>query len=216
MHLMRLQAIMLLASAVILSASAPASADDEMCTFDECKILIPAFTAQECGEMYELMENTLIERLVADTNQNVRIQSGVIAALGRMRSTKAVPHLLDRLEFSPSRVVFPDGSSMLVNPGTYDNAYPCILALKNIGALSMEQILAFINKAEKHSQREVLLTKLGWFCFGSEFIRVVEDRTTDASVDGKETKWVQVRSYLPSAARVEGQTDAPQDSTIKK
>lgn len=162
-------------------------------------------SVSEIEKAYDAMELALINRLRNQEATNSTEVAKTIDALGHIRSKKAIPLLLEMLEYNrrTGKVVLLNGVEIRVaGGGTFRHAYVAVGALIDIG-VPLDRCIEEIEKAKDGSLRERLLTKLAYECHGQAFADRVRDRLSNSASGGKK-KWEHVLSILPQREMVTG------------
>ena len=156
---------------------------------------ISSLKEDQIVKVYEAMEARLLARLDDKSNQKGEEIEVIILALGSIRSKKAVPKLMEMIEFS--NVVSKDPTIPTPRGGKYqkrEDFYPALKALVEIG-VNTEDCVTEILKSEPGSQREIILVNLGYSCNRKSFIEDV--RKLSAAEDGdKDGRWKAIISRL--------------------
>ena len=137
-------------------------------------------SAEELKKTYDSIEAVLLKRLKERSSLNPQAVESTIDALGEIRSKKAVPILLEMLDFS--NVVSKDINKPTPVGGKYvlwTDFYPSLKSLINIAGISIPEIIQQLEKAERGSSREELLVVLGWKLHGAAFENRVKSLAAD-------------------------------------
>ena len=168
-----------------------ASAGDAVATLTNS---VDSIAPQDIQLIYDSVEASLIARLRAGEKLDKRERVRVIDVLGHIRSEKAVPYLLDCLEFTQKEVILPDGHQILIGASTHEGTYPVLSALRKIGSLSTDRIVELISQSSDGSKREQILVALGSACDRKAFRSGVRDQISKVGV--KKQRWERILSLL--------------------
>jgi hypothetical protein len=149
---------------------------------------------EDLSKLYDSIEKELTSRLETNKLQPAEKKHEIIKSLGHIRSRKAIPLLLAVLDFKLfENETFPGGFELVNSRMTYENTYPALKALREIG-VPFDKCCEELEKSQAGGLTEKLLGQLGWICHKKKFIDYVKSK---AESDGSNPRWVNLLQLLP-------------------
>ncbi len=176
---------------------------------DSLDVKLSKSTEKEMSDLYSKMVDELIKRLEINgkkretNNVGLKVMTGreliIIQTLGQSRAKKAVPKLLEMIDFLDPGAV---AGGYVLGGGKYgvqSALYPVTAALKNFG-LSLDTCIRELNKSEPDSTCESLLFYMTLVLHGEHFVSYAKSKSK--SRDQKVAKrWKTIYSWVAPNTR---------------
>ena len=171
-----------------------------------CSLLLYALTQaagvqvplspEDIQKAYDANEAALLERLTKRASLKPEEIKTTVEALGHIRSKKAVPLLLEMIEFSTvitgDPMQFLEGGSKL---SSYEYRYPAYRALIEIGNQPLASVVKEIEAGKADSTRETLLASLGFWLHRDGFVQRAREL---AGIKGspEQARWERIATFV--------------------